>query len=70
MLRRPFVWLPTLLLAGICSPAFAAAPKAPEPPPPTPGFGESIEVNVVNVEVFVTDKKGNRITGLKDGWGK
>ncbi|QQR72545.1 MAG: VWA domain-containing protein [Holophagales bacterium] len=65
MLRRPFVWLPTLLLAGICSPAFAAAPKAPEPPPPTPGFGESIEVNVVNVEVFVTDKKGNRITGLK-----
>lgn len=27
-------------------------------------FIESVDVNVVNVEVFVTDKKGNRITGL------
>jgi VWFA-related protein len=27
-------------------------------------FGETVTVNVVNVEVFVTDKKGNRVTGL------
>ena len=27
-------------------------------------FIDAIDVNVVNVEVFVTDKKGNRITGL------
>ncbi|MGE0640990.1 MAG: VWA domain-containing protein [Thermoanaerobaculia bacterium] len=29
------------------------------------GFFESIDVNVVNVDVYVTDKKGNRIKGLK-----
>jgi VWFA-related protein len=28
-------------------------------------FFESIDVNVVNVEVFVTDRKGNRVRGLK-----
>ena len=27
-------------------------------------FVESIDVNVVNVEVYVTDKKGDRVTGL------
>ena len=27
-------------------------------------FVESVDVNVVNVEVYVTDKKGNRIKGL------
>lgn len=38
--------------------------------PPTPAeeldlFVDVVEVNVVNVEVYVTDKKGNRITGLE-----
>lgn len=28
-------------------------------------FFETLDVNVVNVEVFVTDKKGNRVRGLK-----
>ena len=28
-------------------------------------FVDTVDVNVVNLEVFVTDKKGNRITGLK-----
>ncbi len=28
-------------------------------------FFESVDVDVVNVEVFVTDKKGNAVTGLK-----
>ncbi len=27
-------------------------------------FFETLEVNLINVEVFVTDKKGNPITGL------
>ncbi|MEA2604877.1 MAG: hypothetical protein QOF89_5869 [Acidobacteriota bacterium] len=30
-------------------------------------FGETIDVRVVNVEVVVTDKDGNRVTGLKPG---
>lgn len=28
-------------------------------------FGDVVEVNVVNVEVYVTDKDGNRVTGLR-----
>ncbi|HEX7183854.1 MAG TPA: VWA domain-containing protein [Thermoanaerobaculia bacterium] len=32
-----------------------------------PSFGERIEVNVVNVEVYVTDKSGNPVTGLQRG---
>ncbi len=28
-------------------------------------FIDSVDVNLINVEVFVTDKKGNRITGLE-----
>jgi len=32
--------------------------------PPIPSLGETIEVNLVNVDVFVTDKAGNRVRGL------
>lgn len=52
--------LPSLVAPG---PLFGQA-KQPAPPLPA-GFGETIEVNVVNVEVFVTDRKGKRIKGLK-----
>ena len=34
-------------------------------PPPGGSFGDVVEVNVVNVEVYVTDKDGNRVTGLR-----
>ncbi|HEX7185422.1 MAG TPA: VWA domain-containing protein [Thermoanaerobaculia bacterium] len=58
-LRSSIVLL--LLLAG--RPALAQAPKpAPESDPET--FYESIDVEVVNVEVFVTDRRGNRVAGL------
>jgi VWFA-related protein len=40
--------------------AFAA------PPPAQPeSFGESVDVNVVNVDVYVTDKNGRPVTGLR-----
>jgi VWFA-related protein len=48
-----------LLLA--CRPAVAQAPRQ-ESEPET--FYESIDVEVVNVEVFVTDRRGNRVAGL------
>jgi VWFA-related protein len=38
-------------------------PVAPAQEPSSP-FGETIDVRVVNVEVVVTDKEGNRVTGL------
>lgn len=53
--------LASLLLATAWAPALAAAPPAP------PSFGETVEVNVVNVDVYVTDKNGHRVTGLKKG---
>ena len=44
----------------LCAPAlFAQAP--PEPP----SFGESVDVNVVNIEVYATDAKGRRVTDLR-----
>ena len=59
-----------LLAAGAQEPqppvtAVQGGPAATPPPSPEGDFFESIDVNVVNVDVYVTDKKGNRIHGLK-----
>lgn len=40
-------------------PLFASGQK-----PPLPGIGATIEVSIVNVDVFVTDKNGQRVHGL------
>ncbi len=55
-------------------PAVAAQKKPDKPAVPAPGketskeddssFVEVVNVNVVNVDVYVTDKKGNAVTGL------
>jgi VWFA-related protein len=52
-----------LMLALFCLPLIAATPKPPQTPD-VPRTSESIEVSIVNVDVFVTDKAGNRIKGL------
>ncbi|HEY9420962.1 MAG TPA: hypothetical protein VIW92_06090, partial [Thermoanaerobaculia bacterium] len=45
---------------ALCAPGlFAQAPPKP------PSFGESVEVNVVNVDVYVSDKNGNLLTDLQ-----
>jgi len=56
---------PLLLIAAILA-ALSSIPmaRAADEPPP---FGESIDVRVVNVEAVVTDRAGNRVTGLKPG---
>lgn len=36
----------------------------PAPAQNVPAIGETIEVSIVNVDVFVTDKQGNRVRGL------
>lgn len=66
MLPRLHALFPALALLVLAGGAAVAQPTPPATDAPaTTGFGETIEVNVVNVEVFVTDKKGKRITGLK-----
>jgi VWFA-related protein len=42
-----------------------AQQKTPPRPQETSIFGETVEVRVVNVEVVVTDKDGNRVSDLK-----
>src|SRR6185436_10511244 len=56
-----------LLLLGAALPAIAQ-PKGKAASTPAPAaveqFGESVNVNVVNVDVYVTDKSGQRVNGL------
>lgn len=57
------------LLAGAAA-LLAALPAAAQTGPPAPAetqeqtFFESIDVNIVNVEVYVTDRQGRRVQGL------
>jgi VWFA-related protein len=53
------------LLAKTARPAAGSAATAPANS--NPGFGEVIEVNVINVDVSATDDKGRPVTGLKKG---
>ncbi len=55
-------WLSTAVLLTALAPAAAQAPQTETP---SGVFGEQIEVRVVNVEVVVTDRQGNRVQGLK-----
>lgn len=61
MRKLGFTILAALPLLFPCS-AFSAPPS---PEAAAPGFGEQVEVNVVNVEVYVTDKDGRRVPGLR-----
>lgn len=54
-----------LALSVLLLPAFAAKQPEPKPDPAEQGsFVDTVNVAVVNVDVFVTDKKGNRVPGL------
>ncbi|HSU80935.1 MAG TPA: VWA domain-containing protein [Thermoanaerobaculia bacterium] len=57
-MKRPLVLLLLLSLLSL-APGIRAADDTP------PSFGESIDVRVVNVEAVVTDRQGNRVSGLK-----
>jgi VWFA-related protein len=48
------------MLTAVLAPALAA-----QTPPAASSFGGLVEVNVVNVDVYVTDRDGSRVTGLK-----
>ena len=49
-----------LFVAALAAFALGAAPKKAG----VPSIGETIEVNIVSVDVVVTDKNGNRVRGL------
>lgn len=59
-------WPAVLLLAAcaLLAPLAAVAEPPGEEPEPTGVFIDAIEVNVVNVEVFVTDAQGRPVGGL------
>ena len=56
-------WIRTLGLLGLLIAPFSPLPA--QEAAPEESFSESISVSVVNLEVFVTDKKGKPILGLK-----
>jgi VWFA-related protein len=66
---KPFrIFLPLILALAAAFPAAAQnPPQAPPADAPSSLFGEQIDVRVVNVEVVVTDKQGNRVGGLRPG---
>jgi VWFA-related protein len=51
------------LLAGLAPPAAAAA-RQDAPQPPQGQFGEEVEVSEVQLDVLVTDRRGNVVLGL------
>ncbi len=64
MLPLPRLLLPALALS-LLTPIPAAAQEAAEPPEsPADDFFDVVEVEIVNIDVFVTDKKGQPVTGL------
>ncbi|HEV8628730.1 MAG TPA: VWA domain-containing protein [Thermoanaerobaculia bacterium] len=59
-MNQPRAWL---LVPIACVAAIAAAP-GPGPTQSPPRFGEAVDVELVNVEVWVTDRQGRPVTGL------
>ena len=57
--------LPRLRAAVTVTCLLAALPAAAQDSPPPDLFSDVIDVRVVNVEVVVTDRSGNRIRGLQ-----
>ncbi|HSS50997.1 MAG TPA: VWA domain-containing protein, partial [Thermoanaerobaculia bacterium] len=56
---------PLFSLSLLCASAVAGAEKAK--PESLTTFGEAVEVNVVNVDVYATDKNGKRVNDLRQG---
>lgn len=56
-------WFRWILVASLAS-TWAAPGSAQPRPAPSQTFTEVVEVRVVNLEVVVTDRQGNRVTGL------
>ena len=64
--RRKVFLVPLLLVGGLAGAQEPEPPAGGEGAAAEPGevFVDTVDVNVVNVEVYVTDKDGNRVSGL------
>ncbi len=66
--RRPSFPRLVPLLAPLLALAGSAGSGLAQPsPPPATSFSEAIDVDVVNLEVFVADRSGRPVTGLAQG---
>src|SRR5437899_4988239 len=54
----------TVAAALLCAAAAAAQQPQQQPSSELPKLTETIDIRVINVDVVVTDKKGNSVTGL------
>ena len=63
-LNRSVLAAASIVAASVLSGAAPAPKPSPAASKPTEFFGESLDVTVVNVDVYVTDKSGNRVKGL------
>ncbi len=61
MRKRLLVSFLSLIVSGLISGPINAAPPAAQ----QEAFGEKVDVNVVNVDVYVTDKSGRPVSGLR-----
>jgi VWFA-related protein len=64
-MKRVFMPVVSLACALALGSGLLAQQKTPPRTQEEPVFGASVDVRVVNVEVVVTDKDGNRVSGLK-----
>lgn len=68
MHRHVACHLPQLLAASLVAGTFVPATAlAQEESQPAGAFVETVDVSVVNVDVYVTDRQGNPVTGLTRG---
>ncbi len=59
------LFLPALLVAAAAASQSDAAPKRPAESAAPPAYAEEVEVNVVSVDVVVTDSAGRPVLGLE-----
>jgi VWFA-related protein len=63
-MNRPGKVFVLLLSAALLVAAAPQQKAAPQKKTIVPAMGETVEVSIVNVDVFVTDRQGNRVRGL------
>ena len=64
VMKKPLLRFVSLALLAALSPLAARSQEAPAQPTATQVFGELVHVEIINIDVYVTDKHGAPIHGL------